>query len=158
MLTLLCVTQAAFAAGQCDGIYGLAKSAQQGFDDMTGPLLAQNEQGASYQATYSMPSGDCKIFRGNGLAPTYECVWDFQSSTPEAMRDRAKQFARDVARCTRGVTTVRTTTTTTTGLPADWLMTSKKYGRPVNFTISAQDTVTRRGERIREISLSVEKQ
>lgn len=158
LLACLCSAQAAFAADQCEGIMVLAKSAQSGFDDISGPLAAQNEKGQSYQATYSMPGGDCKVFRGAGLAPTYECVWDYQKITPLDLRQQAQTFATQVARCTRGVTTVRTSTTNPAGLPTEWQSATKKFERPVNFTITALDLVSPRGERFREISLSVEKQ
>ncbi|VVD63511.1 hypothetical protein PHO31112_00236 [Pandoraea horticolens] len=136
----------------------LAKSAQNGFEDVTGPLAAKNDRGESYQATYSLPSGDCKVFRATGLAPTYECIWDYQKITPMDLRNQAQAFATQVSRCTRGVTTLRTTTTNPAGLPAEWQSVSKKYTRVVNFTVTAQDLMTQRGERLREISLSVEKQ
>lgn len=136
----------------------LAKSAQTGFDNITGSLAAKNDRGESYQATYSVPGGDCKVFRAKGLAPTYECVWDYQKITPTDLRREAQGFATQVSRCTRGVTTLRTTTTNAAGLPAEWQSASRKYARPVNFTVTAQDLVTSRGERLREISLSVEKQ
>ncbi|WP_150720915.1 hypothetical protein [Pandoraea capi] len=158
LLACLCAAQSAFAADQCEGILLLAKSAQTGFEDLTGPLVAKNDRGESYQATYSVPGGDCKVFRATGLAPTYECIWDYQKITPMDLRTQAQKFATDVARCTRGVTTMRTTTTNPAGLPAEWQSASKKYARPVNFTITAQDLMTPRGERLREISLSVEKQ
>ncbi|VVD84054.1 hypothetical protein PMO31116_01241 [Pandoraea morbifera] len=158
LLACLCAAQSAFAADQCEGILLLAKSAQGGFDDITGPLAAKNERGESYQATYSVPGGDCKVFRATGLAPTYECVWDYQKISAMDLRRQAQTFATQVSRCTRGVTTLRTTTTNAAGLPAEWQSASRKYARPVNFTVTAQDLVTQRGERLREISLSVEKQ
>lgn len=158
VLACLCAAQTAFAADQCEGIQVLAKSAQTGFDDITGPLAAQNERGESYQATYSMPGGVCNVFRAPGLAPTYECVWDYQKITPKDLRTQAEAFAKQVSRCTRGVTTMRTTTTNDAGLPAEWQSSIRKFARPVSFTVTAQDLVTLRGDRIREISLSVEKQ
>ncbi|WP_150606250.1 hypothetical protein [Pandoraea cepalis] len=158
LLACLCAAQSAIAADQCEGILMLAKSAQTGFDNISGPLAAKNDRGESYQATYSVPGGDCKVFRAKGLAPTYECVWDYQKITPADLRREAQGFATQVSRCTRGVTTLRTTTTNAAGLPAEWQSASRKYARPVNFTVTAQDLVTPRGERLREISLSVEKQ
>ena len=158
LLACLCAAQSAFAADQCEGILMLAKSAQSGFVDVTGPLAAKSNRGESYEATYSMPGGDCKVFRATGLAPTYECVWDYQKIAPMDLRRQAQGFATQVSRCTRGVTTLRTTTTNPAGLPAEWQSASRKYARPVNFTVTAQDLVTPRGERLREISLSVEKQ
>lgn len=147
----------AMAADQCEGIYQLAKSAQQGFNDMTGVLLYQDERGASYQATYSMPRGDCKIFRGKGLEPTYECVWDFREQTTAAMDVSASNFARDVARCTRTELTARSNGTRPGNAPVEWRTGTRRFGNLVNFAISAVDLVSKRGERIREISLSVEK-
>ncbi|WP_144265870.1 hypothetical protein [Pandoraea sp. SD6-2] len=158
LLACLCAAQSTYAADQCEGILMLAKSAQNGFEDVTGPLAAKNDRGESYQATYSVPGGDCKVFRATGLAPTYECIWDYQKITPMDLRNQAQAFATQVSRCTRGVTTLRTTTTNPAGLPAEWQSASKKYARVVNFTVTAQDLVTQRGERLREISLSVEKQ
>ncbi|WP_353192428.1 hypothetical protein [Pandoraea pnomenusa] len=158
LLACLFAAQSAFAADQCEGILMLAKSAQNGFEDITGPLAAKNDRGESYQATYSMPGGDCKVFRATGLAPTYECIWDYQKISAMELRTQAQNFATQVSRCTRGVTTMRTTTTNPAGLPAEWQSASKKFARPVNFTVTAQDLVSPRGERVREISLSVEKQ
>lgn len=157
VVVLLCGAQMAWAAGQCQGIYDLARSAQRGFSDITGPLLFKDDKGASFQATYQMPRGDCQIFRGPGLAPTYECVWDFSEQSVPVMRHSAQVFAEQVARCTRTELVRRTDVSHADQLPAEWRTVTRKFGAPVSFAVSAIDSVTERGDRIRQISIAVEK-